>query len=310
MATTTTKRQRHVFPTHEVPHLWAHKTQNDARNPQGNLYFSGDTIYSYGSHFPIARHVMNGANDAAVLLTDQHYSVTTSQHVSAVRSSIPRSIPVFEVPNPTDNAWRNFLILKDAAKHAMGKVAVGKRKSQISIAWTTAKAADADAEKFARFFDYDYKSVLPDRDERDRLEAIHQEYENALTVRRANLNTKREARHAEARRLRALELPEKLEEWKSGAPVRLWGYDVPHLLRVKGDQIETTLGATVPVEHVKKVLPLVLQLIRAGRTYEKNGHSIHLGYYTLDKIDESGTVHVGCHRIEKAEVERIAEQLQ
>src|SRR5205807_8092971 len=46
----TRKRPRHVFPTGEIPHLWAHKVQPDARNADGNLYFGGDTIYSYGEH--------------------------------------------------------------------------------------------------------------------------------------------------------------------------------------------------------------------------------------------------------------------
>ena len=45
------KRKKHVFDTGEIPHLWAHRTQDEARNRQGNLYFTGDTIYSYGSHF-------------------------------------------------------------------------------------------------------------------------------------------------------------------------------------------------------------------------------------------------------------------
>ncbi len=51
------KRQRHVFPNREIPHLWAHKTQDEGRNGTGSFYFTGATIYSYGSHFPIATHV-------------------------------------------------------------------------------------------------------------------------------------------------------------------------------------------------------------------------------------------------------------
>src|SRR3990167_11282137 len=48
-------RQRHVFPTDEIPHKWAHQTQEEARNPQGNLYFRGPTLYSYRDSYPIAR---------------------------------------------------------------------------------------------------------------------------------------------------------------------------------------------------------------------------------------------------------------
>ena len=96
------KRQRHVFPTNEIPHLWAHKTQSDARNAQGNLYFENETIYSYGSHFPIARHVTNkSGRKSAILFTTRKYSNTTAGHISAVRSSIPNGVPVFNVYDPS-----------------------------------------------------------------------------------------------------------------------------------------------------------------------------------------------------------------
>ena len=38
-----TKRQRHVFPNREIPHLWAHQTQDEARNGTGSFYFRGAT---------------------------------------------------------------------------------------------------------------------------------------------------------------------------------------------------------------------------------------------------------------------------
>src|SRR6267378_6539904 len=100
----TRKRAKHVFDTGEIPHLWAHKVQESARNAQGNLYFGGDTIYSYGSHFPIARHVVDNPTKknpkSAILFTTRSYSVTTSGHISAVRSAIPKDVPVFHVYNP------------------------------------------------------------------------------------------------------------------------------------------------------------------------------------------------------------------
>jgi hypothetical protein len=101
----TRKRAKHVFDTGEIPHLWAHKVQASARNAQGNLYFDGDTIFSYGSHFPIARHVVDNPTKKnpkpAILFTTRSYSVTTSGHISAVRSAIPKDVPVFHVYDPS-----------------------------------------------------------------------------------------------------------------------------------------------------------------------------------------------------------------
>ena len=94
-----TKRQRHVFPNREIPHLWAHQTQGEARNGTGNFYFRGATIYSYGSHFPIATHVTGSQRQAGILFTSRKNSVTTSQHMSAVSRSNPPDVPVFTVPH-------------------------------------------------------------------------------------------------------------------------------------------------------------------------------------------------------------------
>lgn len=89
------KSKKSFFGAGDIPHLWAHRTQDETRNRQGNLYFTADTIYSYGSHFPIARHLVNGAGERAVLFTTATYGVTTSGHCSAVRSAFPSGIPVF-----------------------------------------------------------------------------------------------------------------------------------------------------------------------------------------------------------------------
>ncbi len=108
------KRKKCVFDTGEIPHLWVHRTQDEAGNRQGNLYFTGNTIYSYGPHFPIARHVTNEAGERAVLLTTATYSVTTSSHCSAVRSAIPSGIRVFRVPNVCHRRYsRNDLSTHD-----------------------------------------------------------------------------------------------------------------------------------------------------------------------------------------------------
>ena len=46
---------RHVFTDNNtIAELWATQAQNHARNKRHTFYFTGNTIYSYGEHFPIA----------------------------------------------------------------------------------------------------------------------------------------------------------------------------------------------------------------------------------------------------------------
>lgn len=71
---------RHVFLTHEIFDVWVKQTQHEGRNKQGNVFFEGDIIYSYGHHFPLARLIGNFA-----LYNDRRYSKTTDGHQACVR---------------------------------------------------------------------------------------------------------------------------------------------------------------------------------------------------------------------------------
>jgi len=70
-----------VFNTSELPHIWAAQTQNTGK--AGSFYFNGKTIYSYGSHFPIATIDGN-----SVLFTMRSYSNTTAKHINKARQAV------------------------------------------------------------------------------------------------------------------------------------------------------------------------------------------------------------------------------
>lgn len=81
----------------DVAHLWAHQLQDEAHYGS-NFYFRGDTIYSYGAHFPMGKVIKYKGCKAFVLNSD-HYSPTTSNHQSIVEQSIPANAIVFHVSN-------------------------------------------------------------------------------------------------------------------------------------------------------------------------------------------------------------------
>lgn len=90
---------KRVVKDDEVARLWVEQTQDEARNNGGTFWYRGDTIYSYGRHFPIARHVTHNGL-AAVLLTTRGYSNTTAVQIGYVRSKLSGRI-VFDVPDPS-----------------------------------------------------------------------------------------------------------------------------------------------------------------------------------------------------------------
>jgi hypothetical protein len=416
-------REKHVYPTNEIAHLWAHQSKPDARNPQSNFYFRGDTIYSYGSHFPIARHIEHDGKKA-VLFTSRTYSNTTAKHVHNTRGSIPRGVPVFEVDdvrqNPTDsykdkrkdvdeqiarlrlarpenkyqlrvkttkgkltwkykgedreadavlgkrlamnpsgnvvyrvnktlynitlragkNAgitviqslsraearivldildsvpqkhWDNFednrakLAKKvDAAREVARKqTSISRNPGSLAKAFNKLQTTVVDLNAFAQFFGGDQVTVP---DELSFLADIAAQHEERMEVASSRAAATRVRKWRQREEDAKLKFEEKLPRWLAGEDVYL-GY-VPNIgtdyLRSRRGEVETTRGARVPLDHVKKALPLVLSYVTNGREFKPNGHTIRLGYYTVSGIDADGTLTVGCHRFSKAEILRFA----
>jgi hypothetical protein len=303
------KRKKHVFDTGEIPHLWAHRTQEEARNRQGNLYFNGDTIYSYGSHFPIARHATNDAGERAVLLTTATYSVTTSSHCSAVRSAIPSGIPVFHVPNVCHGRYNGSELTADdragnladyAERIERHVVTFARARSSYAKEWNHEDAVRLRDEAFAycAFFGLPIPNIseVPELDS-DALTAIRKR-----EAKRAAEKAEQTKRERAAAIVRQQEL---ITKWRAGQYSGCL-YDVPAMLRIDGDEVVTSRGARFPVSHAKRGLAFVRKVRESGQAYVRNGHTIHLGPYALDRIEPDGTVKAGCHVVSWEEIEQIA----
>jgi len=81
-------------------------------------------------------------------------------------------------------------------------------------------------------------------------------------------------------------------------------------ITLDGETVKTSQGAEAPLDHVKKALAFYFsRKTESGfNPYQTNGHIIHLGHFTLDSIDEQGTVKAGCHTFTSEEVGRFATQ--
>lgn len=63
-----------VFANTMVAHVWAQGSQAHGRSHNGNFYFDGRILYSYGSHFAVGVLM----NDGAAVLNSDRYSISTS----------------------------------------------------------------------------------------------------------------------------------------------------------------------------------------------------------------------------------------
>src|SRR3954469_7899047 len=101
-----------VFSNSQVAHVWAQQNQASGRSNNGQFYFEGATIFSYGGHFPIARFAGKSVQPAGsrfikrvVLYTAADYSITTSRHKSYVQGALHGLETVLTISVPDLRHW-------------------------------------------------------------------------------------------------------------------------------------------------------------------------------------------------------------
>jgi hypothetical protein len=299
---------RHVFTNHEIPHLWAHQTQTDARNGTGSLYFRGATIYSYGSHFPIATHVKGSQGQPGILFTSEKNSVTTSQHISAVRRSIPPDVPVFTVPcqhfgfTKAEDQYqreRNFKHYVDEVTENLSTCVRARSSWKKEYCHHQAVELRKEALCYATFFD------LPDPPI-EQIPDLDSEQMQKIKAREVEASNRKAAETKRKRELDRVRWQQAAEEWRSGEYHHYLPYDLPTMLRIEGHEVVTSRGARFPILHAKRGLALVRAVMARGELWQRNGHRCHLGHYTIDRIEADGKVHAGCHIVAWNEIERLA----
>ena len=280
-------RIRNVHPVDMVAHLWANQTQDSARNPCHNFYFHGDTIYSYGSHFPIARHVTRKGN-SAVLFTTHSYSSTTAGHKCTVESAC-RHLTVFHVADVNDTR-NQFAQYRAEYMGLVGKYAKARQRKPEHL--DALRRLVEEANGYAAFFGLRPRLTLPDD-----LTGMIAECQ-AIEKREKTRKQREEAKQAR-------EALERVQKWVDGESDYCPSYG-PIRLRVKGDELQTTRGARVPLAHAVKAFRVIKRLHDKGQAYQRNGHTIHLGHFALDAIDSAGNVRAGCHEVAWEEIARVA----
>ena len=125
---------------------------------RGNLYFYGDTIYSYGSHFPIARHVET-KRGRAVLFTTRDYSVTTSGHKWTVLRAC-QHLTVFHVEHPTDSNRKGQF---DEYRQRYVELARKYSRARSNKPWILGSLRNLvdEANRFAHFFGLRSRLSMP-----------------------------------------------------------------------------------------------------------------------------------------------------
>lgn len=277
---------RKVLKSQELFHYFANKVQLEGRS--GNISFHGDNLYSYGT--VIARHMPDGS----VALSTHSYSPTTRKHQSAASYAVNhrRVIRVPEIGSVND-------VFSDARRQV----------EQLNLKALTATKLGDQYRAQARDILLNanrYAEALGDPERLEIEELTPEQQEAHKAAHRAALKVERE-RKAALEKGRAEKAAELLAKWLAGWPVNPWNlHGAAAQLRVKGDFVETTKGAAIPVADAIKLWPIILRCKAGDKCFTPG---MPLGPYQLTKICGNGDIVVGCHQIEFSELEKIAAQL-
>lgn len=306
------KTMKTVFTNSECIHVYAQRTQEQGRTNNGNVWFNGDVIYSYGHHFPMACFIDNNA----ILVNDDSYSISTSQHQSELRMAVSH-YNTFYVPT---QILKDFLYTKKfdksfkekLVKYAMNKsnqyINCATKRRKISLKESDLSSARYELRKAIELFTH-FKKKPPVKLTKA-LNTLNNDIDTVLNEHKVALD---KAKKASDRKEKAKQkqLMKNAEKWRSNTlepGQSIYGLSKT-LMRVNGDNIETSKNANFPIEHAKKAFKLIRAVKEKGETWTNDNHEIRLGYYKIDKIDNKGNVTAGCHYVEWDQIELCAIEL-
>jgi hypothetical protein len=289
-----------VFSKDMVAHVWAQQSQHEGRTATGNFYFRDSTLYSYGSHFIVGKFE-EFQGKRCILMSTRTYSVTTSSQQHLARMAIRNTpLPVFYVPCPEEFGVANKVIWDREIKTLLEKAAVARTKRDSLMQ----EAADLAAmgSNYAAFFELPWTIDIPTLSEEYCTNIRKGNKEKALQERIRKETRERAEAHIKATCV---------DEWLLGVRDSIpYGYRPEDaLLRVRGDEVQTSHGATVSTSQALRILPVIRNCRDTQTGFIANGRTEHIGQFAVREIKPNGDMVVGCHSIKWAEIHKVANYL-
>lgn len=303
-----------------IAHRWAQR--NSALSLRGfNVFADGLSIYSYGRHFEIARWTETRPKKAdagdvpqyVVLFNDENRSVSTSKHQSYVRRAIPAGTWVFNAPS---GLWHDGKAMLAHFEEKAGELYNKGLRARVHAGsyYRQARAALDMAERYAKAFGLKYTRPL-------NLDVLGRKLaERAVKLAKAEAKARRERekREAEERKRQQVRDAFQFEAWQAGQPVACprsyWAREdgTAYVTRTHYEdgtsELRTSQGAAVPWEHAVKAFRFIRLCVERGEGWQRNGRTVRVGHYQLDRIEPNGDMTAGCHRFAWAEMRALAER--
>lgn len=271
-----------VVDAYTVAHLFNGQNQATAYTPSRNFYFNGKSIYSYGSHFCIARFVDHNT----LLFTERGYSNTTSKHIAITRSATSNRDKIYcAYPDGTHEA--NFHFWTSNAER-IGQSLIKARKPAKYI--SELENVKYRAERYANYFGIEIPARLKNILDVTNADQYVQHVESV-----AEFNKQEERRKA---RERAKAHAKQLKDWRAFKTTGIHDRIDYDYIRVTDTDFETSQRVKIPVN-------IGLRLYKTIRTL-KPGDAF-LSYQVKDITNTF--IQIGCHKIAFKEIDNAVSKV-
>ena len=299
---------KRVFTNQELCHVFISQSQNEGRNQTSSMYFEGNEIYSYGSHYLMGK-IYSEDTGQVILINEDNYSNTTAKQKCYLRRACSH-IPSFEVPDPHEpNSAENYTFFEDRIFQAFFEIAsISVRISRYSHGreniynykkeWL--KDLIDEYNEYLELFGLQKRKMEVSEDFWNLVDEmisyknqIHKEKKAYQETDEYKAKKEKAQLEKEEKERQELELLEKRKAedrkrrfFKDLYTIRLWKRGKTSMrntsvmkqifLRINGNQVETSESANVPLEDAIKLLYKIDQKIKA------DGDNI--GRYRVDHV--------------------------
>jgi hypothetical protein len=287
-------------PNATVAHEWYHNYDECGSGKGSNFYYEGDTIYSYGSHYPLARKV--DFDQMTVLFQRDNYSMTTGRHRSLTLQAIRSGADVFYVDNVRADTVaehrRNHEGMLDVIKETAEPFARARTRKP-GIADEVERLCES-ANRYLQHFELEGRVVYAE-------DFLPEGWWEAVREQRDRHDAAVSAGYEEDR----ARYERELLDWRAGKRATVSGsWHCPIACRVgtrDGEQVvQTTRGAEFHTRYAAMVWRIISRAKRDGEEWASNGAPVRLGVYKLDRVLSNGDIVAGCHNVSYEECRNVA----
>ena len=271
----------------DVIHLFAQRSQEHAKST--NVFFYGDKIYSYGYHYLMGEFITNKNGNIAIMINNTGYSRTTAKHVAYLSAATRQYKQFYTMYCDSMQVLQQLEILIKKLGNAK------KPQKYISEALNILD----NFNEFLSWFGTSYDSFS--KENLKEIKKIEKIFKASPGKESAEQYAKKKAAAQKASDKK--DFLKSLQKFKN--------FEINHIshnsfnkedfLRInkQSGNVETSQGVNVPIKEAQTLY----KMIKAGKDIK----GLKISNYTV--ISLNGVLQVGCHRINRKNMDEIGEQI-